>query len=117
MTPAAAQLVLPDGVSPKDHPGAEAHCCVPGKISGSYTFVGTAGWRTPQLIAVVRTASLFSAELHIRKGARKADGKSFLSLLTLGVQFGDRLTIHAAGHTASEALLAVAALPFFAPLA
>ena len=105
-----------DTVEQEVSPDAEVATGVPEKLSGSYRFVGTAGWRVPQLVAVIRTASLFTADLHIRKGARKANGKSYLELLTLGIRFGDRLTIHASGRAASEALLAVAALPFFAPL-
>jgi len=105
------------GTMPADTPCAGAAPRKTNATSCSYTFVGTAGWRTPQLIAVIRTASLFPAEVRIRKDARTADGKSFLGLLKLGVRFGDKLTIHATGHAASEALLAVAALPFFAPIA
>jgi phosphotransferase system HPr (HPr) family protein len=86
------------------------------ELSSSYTFVGTAGWRSPQLVALVKTASRFAADIRIRKDARTADGKSFLGLLTLGVKYGDKLTIHSIGNAASDALLAVAALPFFAPI-
>lgn len=107
----------PVDAAPADSPDSRATSCATDTSSCSYTFVGTAGWRTPQLIAVIRTASLFPAEIRIRKDACTADGKSFLELLKLGVRFGDTLTIHTTGHAASEALLAVAALPFFAPVA
>jgi len=87
------------------------------ELSGDYIFVGSAGWRFTQLVALIQTASKFAADVRIRKEAIRADGKSLVDLLTLGVCFGDKLTIHTSGHDAQEALLTVAALPFFAPFA
>ena len=117
ITYARLNPALPDGVRQADSPGVKAVGCAKDQLSNSYTFIGTTGWRSPQLIAVVKAASLYTAEVRIRKDAHSANGKSFLELLTLGVKYGDKLTIHTIGHAASEALVAVAALPFFAPTA
>jgi phosphotransferase system HPr (HPr) family protein len=85
--------------------------------SGNYTFIGTAGWRFTQLVALIKTASMFTAEVQIRNDRCTVDGKSLVDLLTLGVRFGDKLTIQTSGYDAQEALTSVAALPFFTPLA
>ena len=87
------------------------------ELSSCCTFIGTAGWRFSQLVTLIKTASLFAADVKIRKNTCKVDSKSLVDLLTLGVKYGDTLTIHAIGHDAQAALLAVAALPFFSPTA
>jgi len=61
---------------------------------------------------LVKTVSRFSAEVQIWKDTHKADGRSLVELLTLGVRYGDTLTLRAIGPDAQAALEAVAALSF-----
>ena len=107
--------VPPENFGLADTPGTGAVLCGTPELSSNRTFTGQEGWRFTQLIALIKTASHFSADVQIRKDACKVDGKSLVDLLTLGVRYGDKLSIHAIGQDAQAALLAVAALPFFSP--
>ncbi len=117
MNPEPTDLSQPVSLSMVPPPCSEAGSYGAREMSSCCTFTGTTGWRFSQLVALIKTTSLFAADVKIRKEACKVDGKSLVDLLTLGVKYGDTLTIHAIGHDAPAALLAVAALPFFSPTA
>lgn len=117
MIPTPLKEALPDATGEVyDSPRVEIGTVTTPERSGAYVFGGSAGWRFTQLVALIQTASKFVADIQIWKEAVRVDGKSLLDLLTLGVSYGDKLTIHTSGHDAQEALLSVAALPFFAPI-
>ncbi len=58
----------------------------------------------------VQTATRFQCDLNVKHGEREANGKSILSVLTLGVNQGAEVTICAEGDDAEEALEALEAL-------
>ena len=58
----------------------------------------------------VQTASRFVSDLQVSHGQRRANAKSILSVLTLGVNQGAAITIRAEGSDAGQALAALQAL-------
>ena len=52
----------------------------------------------------VRLAQQFESRIDVSKGEQSVDGKSILSILTLGATSGTLLTIHADGVDADEAV-------------
>jgi len=58
----------------------------------------------------VKRAGKFDATIEVIKGSERVDGKSLISILTLGVQQGCQITIEATGHDAEEALDSLAEL-------
>lgn len=114
MTHELTNAALASG-GPTDSPDQEPGVRGMPEVSSSHLFTGQGGWRFTQLVALIKTASYFAAEVQIWKDACKVNGKSLVDLLTLGVRYGDKLTIHTIGYDAQAALLAVAALPFFTP--
>jgi phosphocarrier protein len=59
---------------------------------------------------IVETANHFQAEIFLEKDGVKASGKSILDILTLCCPQGSRLTVHAEGADAGEAIEAFARL-------
>ncbi len=58
----------------------------------------------------VKSAQRFASNIRVTHGEREANAKSILSVLTLGVEQGAVITIHAEGADAPEALAALTAL-------
>jgi phosphocarrier protein HPr len=58
----------------------------------------------------VKRASEFDAKVEVIKDRQRVDGKSLLSILTLGVEQGSAITIEAVGQDAAAALDALARL-------
>jgi phosphocarrier protein HPr len=58
----------------------------------------------------VRTAKQFGSAIKVTHGERKANAKSILSVLTLGVDQGAVITLYAEGEDADQALEALEAL-------
>ena len=58
----------------------------------------------------VRTAKQFSSTIKVTHGEREANAKSILSVLTLGVDQGAVITLHAEGEDADQSLEALEAL-------
>ena len=58
----------------------------------------------------VREASKFKSTIKVRNGAREANAKSILNVLTLGEDMGSVITISAEGEDAEQALQALQAL-------
>src|SRR5512135_1087280 len=56
----------------------------------------------------VNLAKRFAADIRVHHGGRKANGKSLVSLLTLGVKRGSAIRIEAEGADHEEALRALA---------
>ncbi len=57
----------------------------------------------------VNLAKRFQSDVRVLHGAKKANGKSLVSLLTLGVKRGSAIRIEVAGADEAEALAALAA--------
>lgn len=58
----------------------------------------------------VQTAQRFASTVEVRLGERRANGKSILSILTLGANQGASVTISAEGDDAQQALASLKAL-------
>ena len=52
----------------------------------------------------VKTANRFSCDIFVEKDGEKVNGKSIMGLMMLAAGPGSRLTVHAQGHDASQAL-------------
>lgn len=53
----------------------------------------------------VKTANRFSCDIFVEKDGEKVNGKSIMGLMMLAAGPGSKLTVHAQGHDASQALI------------
>jgi phosphocarrier protein len=58
----------------------------------------------------VRTANRFHCDIFVEKDGEKVNGKSIMGLMMLAAGPGSKLTVHAHGHDASQALVELEAL-------
>jgi phosphocarrier protein len=58
----------------------------------------------------VKTANRFSCDIFVEKDGEKINGKSIMGLMMLAAGPGSKLTIHAAGADAPQAIAEIAAL-------
>jgi phosphocarrier protein HPr len=52
----------------------------------------------------VKTANRFNCEIFVEKDGEKVNGKTIMGLMMLAAGPGSKLTVHALGHDASQAL-------------
>src|ERR1700692_2930898 len=52
----------------------------------------------------VKTANRFACDIFVEKDGEKINGKSIMGLMMLAAGPGSKLTVHAEGHDASQAL-------------
>jgi len=52
----------------------------------------------------VKTANRFNCDIFVEKDGEKVNGKSIMGLMMLAAGPGSKLTVHAEGHDASQAL-------------
>ena len=52
----------------------------------------------------VKTANRFSCDIFVEKDGERVNGKSIMGLMMLAAGPGSKLTVHAQGHDASQAL-------------
>ena len=58
----------------------------------------------------VKTANRFSCDIFVAKDGEKVNGKSIMGLMMLAAGPGSKLTVHAQGHDASQALAEIETL-------
>ena len=58
----------------------------------------------------VKTANQFSCDIFVEKDGEKVNGKSIMGLMMLAAGPGSKLTVHAQGHDASQALTEIETL-------
>jgi phosphocarrier protein len=58
----------------------------------------------------VKTANRFACDIFVEKDGEKINGKSIMGLMMLAAGPGSKLTIHASGTDASQALVEIEAL-------
>ena len=58
----------------------------------------------------VRTANRFNCEILVEKDGERVNGKSIMGLMMLAAGPGSKVTVHAEGHDASQALAELEAL-------
>jgi phosphocarrier protein len=58
----------------------------------------------------VKTANRFSCDIFVEKDGERVNGKSIMGLMMLAAGPGSKLTVHANGHDASQALTEIETL-------
>ena len=58
----------------------------------------------------VRTANRFSCDIFVEKDGEQVNGKSIMGLMMLAAGPGSKLSVHAVGHDASQALAEIETL-------
>jgi phosphocarrier protein len=58
----------------------------------------------------VKTANRFSCDIFVEKDGEKVNGKSIMGLMMLAAGPGSKLTVHAQGQDASQALAEIETL-------
>lgn len=71
------------------------------------TITDPVGLHARPAAVVVRTAGQYKARIRIEHGEKKADARSIIQLLALGVRQGNSVTVIAEGADAPEALEAM----------
>jgi len=74
------------------------------RVSARLTLTNARGMHARPCHAVVTTALAHQSTLRVRCGEREVDGRSILSLMTLGAAHGAELELVAEGPDASELL-------------
>ncbi|GAA3413063.1 HPr family phosphocarrier protein [Paenibacillus hodogayensis] len=79
-------------------------------ITETYTVSNPSGFHARPTKVFVQTASAFPAKIQVSKGGKKVNGKSSLSMLTLGIQKNDEVTLEIDGEQEEQALQALGEL-------
>ena len=58
----------------------------------------------------VKTANRFACDIFVEKDGEQVNGKSIMGLMMLAAGPGSKLTVHALGHDASQALAEIESL-------
>ncbi len=66
------------------------------------------GIEMKSIALLIQKASAFSSTIHISKGDRRANAKSLLGMMSLGIEDGAELEIKAEGQDEEEAVEALA---------
>jgi phosphocarrier protein HPr len=75
-----------------------------GTLTKELTVVNKLGIHARPAAMFVKTASRFACEIFVEKDGEKVNGKSIMGLMMLAAGPGCKLTIHAAGQDASNAV-------------
>ncbi len=75
-----------------------------GTLTKELTVVNKLGIHARPAAMFVKTASRFSCEIFVEKDGERVNGKSIMGLMMLAAGPGCKLTIHAAGQDASNAV-------------
>ena len=78
--------------------------------STTVTVTNSQGLHARPADMLVRLARQFEAEIELEKDGERVDGKSILSVMTLGAEQGTKIAIRAIGQDADEAVRALAQL-------
>ncbi|WP_248929568.1 HPr family phosphocarrier protein [Paenibacillus hamazuiensis] len=73
-------------------------------ISQTYTVLNPSGFHARPTKEFVQTAGTFPCKVSVMKGGKKVNGKSSLSMLTLGIQKNDEVTLEVDGEQEEQAL-------------
>src|SRR6266480_776897 len=91
-------------MSAKKLPGADP------KMTKDFLVSNKLGIHARPAAMFVRTANRFACEIFVEKDGEKVNGKSIMGLMMLAAGPGSKLTVHAHGHDASQALAELEAL-------
>jgi phosphocarrier protein HPr len=73
-------------------------------ISQTYTVLNPSGFHARPTKMFVQKAGEFPCKINVSKNGKKANGKSSLSMLTLGIEQNDEVTLEADGEQEEQAL-------------
>ncbi|MCZ8515397.1 HPr family phosphocarrier protein [Paenibacillus filicis] len=73
-------------------------------ISQTYTVLNPSGFHARPTKVFVQAASAFPCKVNVIKGGKKVNGKSSLSMLTLGIQKNEEVTLEVDGEQEEQAL-------------
>lgn len=79
-------------------------------ISNTYTVLNPTGLHVRPIKTFVQAASEFPCKITVLSNGKKANGKSSLSMLTLGIKMNDEVTLEIDGEREDEAMQALGAL-------
>ncbi|RIX51493.1 HPr family phosphocarrier protein [Paenibacillus nanensis] len=79
-------------------------------ISNTYTVLNPTGLHVRPIKTFVEAASKFPCKITVMCNGKKANGKSSLSMLTLGVKMNDEVTLEIDGENEEEAMQTLGAL-------
>ena len=79
-------------------------------IERMVTVGSTSGLHARPAAVFVQRAKAFQSQISLAKNDKAVNGKSLLSVLTLGAEQGDQITLSASGEDAEAAISALAAL-------
>jgi phosphocarrier protein len=74
------------------------------KMSKDCLVVNKLGMHARPAAMFVKTATRFSCDIFVEKDGEKVNGKSIMGLMMLAAGPGSKLTVHAQGHDAPQAL-------------
>lgn len=73
-------------------------------LQQTYTIIHPQGFHARPTKIFVQAASQYPCKVSLTKGEKKINGKSSLSMLTLGLSAGDEVTLEVDGEREEEAL-------------
>ena len=79
-------------------------------LTKELTIVNKLGIHARPAAVFVKTANRFVSEILVEKDGEKINGKSIMGLMMLAAGPGSKLTVHANGHDASQALAEIETL-------
>jgi len=79
-------------------------------ITRELTIVNKLGIHARPAALFVKTANRFACDIFVEKDGEKINGKSIMGLMMLAAGPGSKVTLHAHGHDAHEALAELEAL-------
>jgi phosphocarrier protein len=79
-------------------------------IAKTFTVLNPSGFHARPAKAFVQTAAAFPCKISLIKGGKKVNGKSSLSVLTLGIAQHDQVTLEADGEQEEQAVEALGPL-------
>lgn len=79
-------------------------------ISQTFTVLNPSGFHARPTKVFVQKVSTFPCKVNVSKGGKKVNGKSSLSMLTLGIQQNDEVTLEVDGEQEEQALKELGAL-------
>ena len=74
------------------------------KITREMTVINKLGIHARPVAMFVKTANRFTSDIFVEKDGERVNGKSIMGLMMLAAGPGSKVTIHAHGHDASQAL-------------
>ena len=74
------------------------------KVTKELVVINKLGIHARPAAMFVRTANRFDCQIFVEKDGERVNGKSIMGLMMLAAGPGSKLTVHAQGHDASQAL-------------